>query len=562
MKLIKRFQPGGNFTNRTDAIPDTHKDVELEQYSADKTKADKINKNVRNHSDERIKKYITVPVLYKDYNGDYQITQQTMLAPGEDSAQINTFFEEMVPVDKTLSLLGTLGKTVLTKTGQNAVAHWARNSLLAEEFANFGNKGITTTVAQKIIPAESPKQAPKTSLKFYERKPSNISSAERAGVPKGERNQPFKEKIPEQTYLESPDIPTFTHKYSKIREIPISSIDNLENLNYNIFHYLKQLEKDPSIKIREEFLSPQYITAARNYYNNLGYPVNQSISDETIAKLLTKNYYDLTQAQNGVLKGKVLWHGSPDKPFETLDASKVGSNTGNKGLYGEGFYLTNYPNNYGQFSIGFDYPDYIFHNNSQPFLVQGIKKLGGNAHSYDNSYGLAWHQPEGRLTLPYGINRTYDHIHVFDNNPYGLSEGWHYTRWRNGKLELAPENFKGYQVQESKIIDGKKVVSKPGTGYKVALGNNSWLNQEPGRAFQSYQTITPESSFGGLIREFTQDGVTYPATEIVVPYSTRVKSLFPHPDSFIRNSDGTFSFKRDWNNSKLNFKQGGKVLRK
>jgi hypothetical protein len=72
---------------------------------------------VRNHSDERIKKYITVPVLYKDYNGDYQITQQTMLAPGEDSAQINTFFEEMVPVDKTLSLLGTLGKTVLTKTG-------------------------------------------------------------------------------------------------------------------------------------------------------------------------------------------------------------------------------------------------------------------------------------------------------------------------------------------------------------------------------------------------------------------------------------------------------------
>jgi hypothetical protein len=60
--------------------------------------------------------------------------------------------------------------------------------LLAEEFANFGNKGITTTVAQKIIPAESPKQAPKTSLKFYERKPSNISSAERAGVPKGERN--------------------------------------------------------------------------------------------------------------------------------------------------------------------------------------------------------------------------------------------------------------------------------------------------------------------------------------------------------------------------------------
>lgn len=560
MKLISKFQPGGNFTNRTDAIPDARKDAELKQYSADKQKANKRNENVRNHSDERIKKYITVPVLYKNSDGDYSITQQTMLAPSEDSAQINTFFEEMFPVTKTLSLLGTLGKTALAKTGQNAAAHWARNSLLAEEFANFGNKGITTTVAQKIIPAESPKQSPKTSLKFYER-PSNISSSERAGVPKGERNQPFKEKIPTQTYLESPDIPTFTHRYSKIQEIPVS-LEDPENLN--ILYYLKQLEKDPSAEIRKEFLSPQYITAARNYYNNVGYAVNQSISDEAIAKLLTKNYYDLTQAQNGILKGKVLWHGSNDKPFDTLDASKVGTYTGNKGLYGEGFYLTNYPTGYGQLPTGkvSISGDQIYTNNSQPFLVTGIKKLGGNAHSYDNSYGLVWRQPEGRLTLPFGIDRTYTHSYIPEDNPFGLSEGFYYTRWRNGKLELAPKNFKGYNVQEHKIIDGKRVISNPGTGYKVALGNNSWLSQEPGRAFQSYQTITPESSFGGLVREFTQDGVTYPATEIVVPYSTRIKSLFPHPDLFIRNSDGTFSFKRDWNNSKLNFKQGGKVLRK
>ena len=89
----------------------------MKQYSADKQKANKRNENIRNHSDERIKKYITVPVLYKNSDGDYSITQQTMLAPSEDSAQINTFFEEMFPVTKTLSLLGTLGKTALTKTG-------------------------------------------------------------------------------------------------------------------------------------------------------------------------------------------------------------------------------------------------------------------------------------------------------------------------------------------------------------------------------------------------------------------------------------------------------------
>ena len=47
--------------------------------------------------------------------------------------------------------------------------------------------------------------------------------------------------------------------------------------------------------------------------------------------------------------------------------------------------------------------------------------------------------------------------------------------------------------------------------------------------------------------------------EFALPRNTGIKSLFPHPDTFIKNSDGTISLIRDWDNPKLNFKQGGKL---
>jgi len=53
------------------------------------------------------------------------------------------------------------------------------------------------TTAYRWVPGYGYKkvtQEPSTSLKFFERKLSKLSEAERAGVPKRERNQPFKEK--------------------------------------------------------------------------------------------------------------------------------------------------------------------------------------------------------------------------------------------------------------------------------------------------------------------------------------------------------------------------------
>lgn len=51
--------------------------------------------------------------------------------------------------------------------------------------------------------------------------------------------------------------------------------------------------------------------------------------------------------------------------------------------------------------------------------------------------------------------------------------------------------------------------------------------------------------------------------EIVISRDSGIKSLFPHPDRFIINSDGTTSFiPVDWNDPRFNFKYGGKLLTK
>ncbi len=88
----------------------------------------------RNHSDETIKKKIKIPIVVTDADGNYYNKTFETLAPGEDSAQLNTFWEEQFPLIKGMQLAGGLTKLALSKTGSNSAARWARNSLLNEEF--------------------------------------------------------------------------------------------------------------------------------------------------------------------------------------------------------------------------------------------------------------------------------------------------------------------------------------------------------------------------------------------------------------------------------------------
>lgn len=401
---------------------------------------------------------------------------------------------------------------------------------------------------------------PSTSLALVERPKAKITTAEFEGIPKGTRNQPLKEKIPVSNEFESPDIPTQTlYPEDIIHPVEIKRLNADELIGHKLNTALDFFEQS-KLEYLPEFKTPSYIQSARNYYANLGYDLDK-YSDDAIARLLTQNYKQLTTNQSGILKNKVFWHGSSSNNFDILDAGVSGTFTGNKGLYGTGFYLTNYPNTYGQRRTWNPYTNRErFYSNTQPFVINNIHEIGGNPRlGNQNTYGLVWHQPDGNLTIP--IEKSYQ-LHYFDNgNSYGIPEGTHWHGYNSdGTIRLAPPNFKGYHIQKTGFDQfGNLGIIEEGTGYKQATGNDSWLSLKPGRAFQSQQTITARPGISQqIVPEFIQDGIVYPATEIVVPYSTQVKSLFPHPELF-KIKNGVVSINRNWSDKRINYQRGGKL---
>ena len=86
----------------------------------------------KNHSDETIKKQVKVPYITTDKYGNFQEGIVKILAPGEDSAQIDNTLEGLLIGDKVFRLGSGITKLALSKTGSNGLAHWARNSLVNE----------------------------------------------------------------------------------------------------------------------------------------------------------------------------------------------------------------------------------------------------------------------------------------------------------------------------------------------------------------------------------------------------------------------------------------------
>ena len=124
----------------------------LKQYSADSAKYNRERATRKNHSDEIVKKVISKPSLVMRNNGKTTIVRSKELAPGEDSAKLNTTIEEQIPMFKGLNLVTGLGKLTLSKMGQNEFSHWARNSLLNETTRSLTknvSKGITNNLAAK-----------------------------------------------------------------------------------------------------------------------------------------------------------------------------------------------------------------------------------------------------------------------------------------------------------------------------------------------------------------------------------------------------------------------------
>ena len=140
-------------------------------------------------------------------------------------------------------------------------------------------------IPEKRIIYEPPTKDFSTSLKFFERKPSRISFAERLGVSKGDRNQPFKQKQPTE-HIQGEEAVKMFKEYGGT-PIPEGSING------------EQLRK--------------YVAEARERYGLVG---NNNVTDEEIAQALYKHSKELgrnTAAVNAQGEPQLLFRGDTQR---------------------------------------------------------------------------------------------------------------------------------------------------------------------------------------------------------------------------------------------------------
>lgn len=144
----------------------------VKQYSANKAKFDRTESKLRNHGDESIKLHTRTPIITSDSKGNLSTSySEPQLAPNEDSTQIDTTLEGLLVGDKLFKLGVGLGKLALTKTGQNAAAHWARNSLLNREISSLNLGASSTPLVSKNIQAIT-EDTPNSNFSFLTKNPS------------------------------------------------------------------------------------------------------------------------------------------------------------------------------------------------------------------------------------------------------------------------------------------------------------------------------------------------------------------------------------------------------
>lgn len=187
-----------------------------------------------------------------------------------------------------LNGIGALAKTGLWNIAKYApttqLGNWGRQYFVSNTFKNSFNGTVPTLTSQATSLLYQPTKQNKSgliSLKFFERKPSKISEAERAGIPKGERNQPFKSKQLAEHVQGNEAVKMFKEYGGE--PIPEGSING------------EQLRK--------------YVTEARERY---GLRDNENITDEEIAQALYKHSKELggnTAAINSQGEPQLLFRG-------------------------------------------------------------------------------------------------------------------------------------------------------------------------------------------------------------------------------------------------------------
>lgn len=223
---------------------------------------------------------------------------------------------------------------------------------------------VSTTIS--YTPSNKP--AERARLDFLERGPTNISEAERVGIPRGERNNidnsttygnVSPEDIPTGFPSESPNVGPASYQFSEDL-LRSSKSDYTTNLKEYI----------GSLPDTETTIDRLTIGDYRRYLNNNGIRSDE-LSDVEISKLLQQQYDDLVAQQSGKLKGSIMYHGSPVM-FDRFDFSHTGDYTGNIGAVGPGNYFSTGRNRYGLKDIWSNIGTRT-QGNMQPYLITDIE---------------------------------------------------------------------------------------------------------------------------------------------------------------------------------------------
>lgn len=348
---------------------------------------------------------------------------------------------------------------------------------------------------------------------------SNISEAERMGIPKGERNQRVvlrewpKGPLPENFVWRrsnedivgeiqlSDDLSDIARPFEK--DFPYRITDVQSGYAYfprfgefagtsiydDIFNDLgSQLTYvHPSILAKGHLKENPMIWDYRRYLLSQGIP-SENISTETLEKILSQQYQQLTNTMTGKAKGLVLWNGSPNWFDEFNFAENLGTVSHNMGNAGAGNYFSRGRQKYGLYDQpGFSYRlnsldqvPFQLNWNMQPYLITDIKSMP------------------------------------------------HYSQ-----IERLPENMMNRSRNYVRTL-------RPNDQLVIKIsGGMRYPTLQPTK-FQTMENMGDQMEF--RLRR-----------------NTGIKSLFPHPDTFVRNPDGSVSILRDWNDPRVNYKNGGKI---
>ena len=208
--------------------------VQAQQHQEQETKRKEEEIKSRMEMRPTLKRKVTTAEKLQGKKDEYEQTPQIVGMSGADP--LFSFYVGRVG----LNGIGALAKTGLWNIAKYApttqLGNWGRQYFVGNTFKNSFNGTVPTFASQATSLLYQPvkqNESRLTSLKFFERKPSKISEAERVGVPKGERDV-----WDPQVMLNAKE---FANKYGY--EVP-QTIEEIKNMYRQHNRFFRSVETD------------------------------------------------------------------------------------------------------------------------------------------------------------------------------------------------------------------------------------------------------------------------------------------------------------------------------